>query len=146
LTQLLALEQSGGRTGALLSKNIDRTLKSLHAFFSDHGRSLEWCTVQRQVPSTRVSSLHEIVPISGFWFSVSQQGKFKIHHQIKNITICGTKVHENKFTKKLTNKLFPVVYPLIFLPFTAENLPTDADRASTAPGHGGHAHHHRMRH
>jgi hypothetical protein len=33
LTQLFALEQSGGRTGALLSKNIDRTVKSLHAFF-----------------------------------------------------------------------------------------------------------------
>ena len=50
-TQLLALEQSGGRTGALLSNNIDRTVKSLHAFFSDYGRSLEWYTVQRQVPS-----------------------------------------------------------------------------------------------
>jgi hypothetical protein len=33
LTQLLALEQRGGRTGALLSKNIDQTVKSLHAFF-----------------------------------------------------------------------------------------------------------------
>jgi hypothetical protein len=32
-TQLFALEQSGGRTGALLSKNIDRTVKSLHAVF-----------------------------------------------------------------------------------------------------------------
>ena len=53
LTQLLALEQSGGRTGALLSKNIDRTVKSLHAFFSDYGRSLEWYTVQRQVPSIK---------------------------------------------------------------------------------------------
>jgi hypothetical protein len=30
LTQLLALEQTGGRTGALLSKNIDRTVNSLH--------------------------------------------------------------------------------------------------------------------
>jgi hypothetical protein len=39
LTQLLALEQTGGRTGALLSKNIDRTVKSLHAFFSDYVRS-----------------------------------------------------------------------------------------------------------
>jgi hypothetical protein len=39
LTQLLALEQSGGCTGALLSKNIDRTAKSvyLYAFFSDSG-------------------------------------------------------------------------------------------------------------
>jgi hypothetical protein len=53
LTQLLALEQSGGRTGALLSKNIDRTAKSLCAFFSDYGRSLEWYTVQRQVPSIK---------------------------------------------------------------------------------------------
>jgi hypothetical protein len=53
LTQLLALEQSGGRTGALLSKNIDRTVKSLYAFFSDYGRSLEWYTAQRQVPSTK---------------------------------------------------------------------------------------------
>jgi hypothetical protein len=51
LTQLLALEQTGGRTGALLSKNIDRTVKSLHAFFSDYVRFLEWCAVQRQVPS-----------------------------------------------------------------------------------------------
>jgi hypothetical protein len=25
----------------------------LHAFFSVHVRSLEWCTVQRQVPSTK---------------------------------------------------------------------------------------------
>jgi hypothetical protein len=41
LTQLLALEQSGGRTGALLSKNIDRAVKSLHVFFSDYVRSLE---------------------------------------------------------------------------------------------------------
>jgi hypothetical protein len=38
LTQLLALEQSGGRTGALLSKNIDRAVKSLHAIFSDSVR------------------------------------------------------------------------------------------------------------
>jgi hypothetical protein len=53
LTQPLALEQSGGRTGALLSKNVDRTAKSLLAFFSDHGRSLEWYTVQRQVPSIK---------------------------------------------------------------------------------------------
>jgi hypothetical protein len=53
LTQLLALEQSGGRTGALLSKNIDRTAKSLYALFSDYGRSLEWYTVQRQVPSIK---------------------------------------------------------------------------------------------
>jgi hypothetical protein len=51
LTQLLALEQTGGRTGALLSKNIDQAVKSLHAFFSDCVRSLEWCAVQRQVPS-----------------------------------------------------------------------------------------------
>jgi hypothetical protein len=41
LTQLLALEQTGGRTGALLSNNLDRTVKSLHAFFSDYVRSLE---------------------------------------------------------------------------------------------------------
>jgi hypothetical protein len=41
----------GGRTGALLSKSIDRTIKSLHAFFSDYVRSLEWCSVQRQDPS-----------------------------------------------------------------------------------------------
>jgi hypothetical protein len=40
LTQLLALEQPGGRTGALHSNNIDRTAKSLHAFFSDYRRSL----------------------------------------------------------------------------------------------------------
>jgi hypothetical protein len=53
LTQPLALEQSGGRTGALLSNNIDRTAKSLYAFFSDYGRSLEWYTAQRQVPSTK---------------------------------------------------------------------------------------------
>jgi hypothetical protein len=53
LTQLLALEQSGGRTGALLSKNIDRTAKSLYAFFSEYGRSLEWYTVQRQAPSIK---------------------------------------------------------------------------------------------
>jgi hypothetical protein len=45
---------NGGRTGALLSKNIDRTVKrSLHAFFSDYVRSLGWCTVQRQVPSIK---------------------------------------------------------------------------------------------
>ena len=53
LTQLLALEQTGGRTGALLSKNIDRTVKRLHAFFSDYVRSLEWCIAQRQVPSIK---------------------------------------------------------------------------------------------
>jgi hypothetical protein len=41
LTQLLALEQSGGRTGALLSKNIDRAVKSLRAFFSNSVRYLE---------------------------------------------------------------------------------------------------------
>ena len=51
--QLLALGQTGGRTGALLSKNVDRTVKSLHAFFSDYVRSLEWCTVQRQVLSIK---------------------------------------------------------------------------------------------
>jgi hypothetical protein len=53
LTQLLALEQTGGRTDALLSKNIDRAVKILHAFFSDCVRSLEWCAVQRQVPSIK---------------------------------------------------------------------------------------------
>jgi hypothetical protein len=53
LRQLLALEQSGGRTGALLLDNIDRTAKSLHAFFSDYGGSLEWYTAQRQVPSIK---------------------------------------------------------------------------------------------
>jgi hypothetical protein len=53
LTQLLALGQSGGRTGALLSNNIDRAVKSLYAFFSDYGRSLEWHTVQRQAPSIK---------------------------------------------------------------------------------------------
>jgi hypothetical protein len=67
LTQLLALEQSGGRTGALLSKNIDRAVKSLHAFFSDYGRSLEWYTAQRQVPSIKyqVYMKYEIVPKKG---------------------------------------------------------------------------------
>jgi hypothetical protein len=53
LCLLLALEQTGGRTGALLSKNIDRAVKSLHTFFSDCVRSLEWCTAQRQVPSIK---------------------------------------------------------------------------------------------
>jgi hypothetical protein len=33
MTQLPALEQPGGRTGALLSKNIDRAVKSLYAIF-----------------------------------------------------------------------------------------------------------------
>jgi hypothetical protein len=30
---LLALEQSGDRTGALLSKNINRAIKSVYSFF-----------------------------------------------------------------------------------------------------------------
>jgi hypothetical protein len=46
LTQLLALEQADGHTGALLSKDIDQTVKSLYAFFSDCVRSLEWCAVE----------------------------------------------------------------------------------------------------
>jgi hypothetical protein len=55
LTQLLALEQSAGRTGDLLSKNIDRTVKGLRAFFltaldlPEGGGS----TAQRQVPSSK---------------------------------------------------------------------------------------------
>jgi hypothetical protein len=57
LTQLRALEQSVGRTGALLSKNIDRAVKSLHALFSDYVGSLERHTVQRlQAPSTAAST------------------------------------------------------------------------------------------
>jgi hypothetical protein len=56
LIPLLALEQSGGRTGALLSKNIDRTAKSLYAL-------LERYTAQRQAPSTK--STHEILPSLG---------------------------------------------------------------------------------
>jgi hypothetical protein len=61
--KLLALEQAGGRTGALPSKNIDQTVKRLYAFFSDCVRSLGCCNVQRQVLFP-VSSLHEVVPIT----------------------------------------------------------------------------------
>jgi hypothetical protein len=48
----------GGRTGALLSKNIDRAVKSLHAFVSEYARSLvlgiSGChTAQRQALSTK---------------------------------------------------------------------------------------------
>jgi hypothetical protein len=58
-SQLLALQQSGDRTSALLSKNIDRAVKSLHASFSDSVRSLNGVLCSDRFP---VSNIHEIVP------------------------------------------------------------------------------------
>jgi hypothetical protein len=58
-TQLLALGQSGGRTGALLSKNIDRAVKILPAFFLTTGDLWNGILRSDRFP---VSSLHEIVP------------------------------------------------------------------------------------